>query len=105
GEWIRRAIGVAVLAAVAAILSHVDSRFLTRASLASTTRIEQALLDRLHSRTTPTTTAEGELPIEGTMPSLAGATDWFNSPPLVSDSLRGKVVVVDFWTYSCINCL
>ena len=38
-------------------------------------------------------------------PSLAGATAWLNSPPLTLEGLRGKVVLVDFWTYSCINCL
>jgi thiol-disulfide isomerase/thioredoxin len=38
-------------------------------------------------------------------PSLAGATTWLNSPPLTLEGLRGKVVLVDFWTYSCINCL
>jgi thiol-disulfide isomerase/thioredoxin len=93
------------LLGVVAILFRVDTRFLASASLASTTRIEQALIDRVHPSSTTTTTPEGELPVEGTMPSLSGATDWINSPPLVSDSLRGKVVVVDFWTYSCINCL
>jgi thiol-disulfide isomerase/thioredoxin len=39
------------------------------------------------------------------MPSLSGANAWLNSPPLTAEQLRGKVVVVDFWTYSCINCL
>ncbi|MEW5561066.1 thioredoxin family protein [Enterobacter asburiae] len=39
------------------------------------------------------------------MPPLSGAVQWLNSPPLTSESLRGKVVLVDFWTYSCINCL
>src|SRR6202041_894153 len=42
---------------------------------------------------------------EGPMPDLSGAVSWINSPPLSSKSLRGKVVVIDFWTYSCINCL
>ena len=42
---------------------------------------------------------------EGTFPSLDGAVGWLNSPPLTRESLTGKVVVVDFWTYSCINCL
>ena len=42
---------------------------------------------------------------EGPMPSLSGATGWLNSKPLTSASLRGKVVLVDFWTYSCVNCL
>ena len=39
------------------------------------------------------------------MPSLGGATGWLNSPPLTAASLRGKVVLVEFWTYSCINWL
>jgi thiol-disulfide isomerase/thioredoxin len=43
------------------------------------------------------------LPMEGRMPSLSGATAWLNSPPLTAESLRGKIVVVDFWTYTCIN--
>jgi cytochrome c biogenesis protein CcdA/thiol-disulfide isomerase/thioredoxin len=47
----------------------------------------------------------GDLPVEGEIPSFAGATLWLNSPPLTVEQLRGKVVVVDFWTYSCINCL
>ena len=43
------------------------------------------------------------LPIEGTLPSLVGATTWLNSQPLTPEALRGKVVVVEFWTYTCIN--
>jgi thiol-disulfide isomerase/thioredoxin len=39
------------------------------------------------------------------LPALAGATTWLNSPPLTPEALKGKVVLVDFWTYSCINCL
>jgi thiol-disulfide isomerase/thioredoxin len=42
---------------------------------------------------------------EGRMPELDGAVAWFNSAPLSSNSLRGKVVLVNFWTYSCINSL
>jgi thiol-disulfide isomerase/thioredoxin len=45
------------------------------------------------------------LPIEGTLPPLDGAVEWLNSPPLTAAGLRGKVVVIDFWTYSCVNCL
>lgn len=45
------------------------------------------------------------LPNEGAFPSLAGATAWLNSAPLTSGGLRGKVVLVDFWTYTCINWL
>ena len=45
------------------------------------------------------------LPVEGSMPSLDGATGWLNSPPLTTDELRGKVVLVQFWTYTCVNWL
>ena len=44
-------------------------------------------------------------PVEGELPSLSGAVAWLNSPPLTPQALRGKVVLIDFWTYSCINCL
>ena len=46
-----------------------------------------------------------QLPVEGELPSLDGATGWLNSHPLTADGLRGKVVVVEFWTYTCINWL
>jgi thiol-disulfide isomerase/thioredoxin len=51
--------------------------------------------------------AESQPPLanEGTMPDLGGAVAWLNSSPLSRNSLRGKVVLVDFWTYSCINSL
>ncbi len=45
------------------------------------------------------------LPFEGELPSLSGATAWLNSPPLSADDLQGKVVLIDFWTYTCINWL
>ena len=40
----------------------------------------------------------------GPMPELSGAVQWLNSPPLDREALKGKVVLVDFWTYDCINC-
>jgi thiol-disulfide isomerase/thioredoxin len=51
------------------------------------------------------TPAAVHFPIEGALPSLDGATDWLNSPPLTPAALRGKVVLVDIWTYTCINWL
>jgi thiol-disulfide isomerase/thioredoxin len=42
---------------------------------------------------------------QGALPSLGGATGWLNSPPLTTEELLGKVVLVDFWTYTCINWL
>ncbi len=107
GEWIRRGLGVAVLLGVVAIATGLDTGLLTKLSLGSTTGLEEALLAR--SRPTDTTQshaiAGSTIPVEGQMPSLAGANAWINSPPLTTEGLRGKVVVVDFWTYSCINCL
>jgi thiol-disulfide isomerase/thioredoxin len=50
-------------------------------------------------------TTSTRLPVEGEMPSFAGATGWLNSPPLTVAGLCGKVVLVNFWTYTCINWL
>ncbi len=47
--------------------------------------------------------AADRLPIEGQLPSLDGAVAWLNGPPVTAAELRGKVVLIDFWTYSCIN--
>ncbi|HQU92538.1 MAG TPA: redoxin family protein [Pyrinomonadaceae bacterium] len=52
-----------------------------------------------------TEVAAEQLSNEGQMPSLAGAKDWLNSPKLITEELRGKVVLVSFWTYTCINWL
>ncbi len=51
------------------------------------------------------TAAMASLPVEGELPSLGGATGWLNSQPLTKADLRGKVVLVDIWTYTCINWL
>src|SRR5215472_4437150 len=49
--------------------------------------------------------AAAQLPVEGNLPSLDGATGWLNSPPLTPSGLRGHVVLIDIWTYTCINWL
>ena len=49
--------------------------------------------------------SSARLPVESRLPSLGGATEWLNSPPLTTAELRGKVVLVNFWTYTCINWL
>ncbi len=107
GEWVRRALGALVLAGVAAIALGLDTGLLTRVSLASTGGIEQKLISAVRPAAPPQAPLKaGEpLPVEGEFPSLAGATGWLNSKPLTVQSLRGKVVLVDFWTYSCINCI
>jgi cytochrome c biogenesis protein CcdA/thiol-disulfide isomerase/thioredoxin len=115
GEWIRRGLGVAVLAGVAAIGFGADTGLLTQLSLARTNGLEQALINRLHPRKSTATanvapaaanaSPAERLPVEGQIPALSGAVEWLNSPPLTAKGLRGHVVLVDFWTYSCINCL
>jgi thiol-disulfide isomerase/thioredoxin len=106
-EWIRRVLGVAVLAAVAAVAFGLDRGVLTRLSLASTGGLEQRLLDRFHPAKQPQRIVLNQtIDIsDSATPDLSGATAWINSPPLSLQSLHGKVVLVDFWTYSCINCL
>ena len=49
--------------------------------------------------------ANGQLPLLAPSPPIEGITDWINSEPLTIDQMKGKVVLIDFWTYSCINCI
>jgi len=72
------------------------------------TAMTAGLFTAVHSPGTAAATLARAQPLlgdEGPMPELVGATVWLNSPPLTTKSLRGKVVVVDIWTYSCINSL
>jgi cytochrome c biogenesis protein CcdA/thiol-disulfide isomerase/thioredoxin len=109
--WFRRAIGTAVILGVVAIAFGWDTTLLTKFSFVNTNKAEEhliAALDRskdiVHA-SAPDNAQEEVLLDEGEMPELSGATAWLNSPPLTRKALRGKVVLIDFWTYSCINCL
>ncbi|WP_321815614.1 MULTISPECIES: cytochrome c biogenesis protein DipZ [unclassified Paraburkholderia] len=135
GEHVRRALGALVLVTVGAIAFGLDTRVLVHLPGSPTQDLESRLTQRLSapvaqpvvkrsvrpsvaqqtqranaahivrvSASVPSN--EGvSLPVQGTLPSLDGASAWLNSAPLTPQSLRGKVVVVNFWTYSCINCL
>ncbi|BEP56236.1 cytochrome c biogenesis protein DipZ [Variovorax sp. V118] len=119
GDGVRRLAGAAVLAGVGAIALGLDTGWLARLSLGTTSALEQALVDTLRQDAPQAQRADTgfvrvadtrpvparDLRVEGRLPSLAGATEWINSAPLTPEALRGKVVLVDFWTYSCINCL
>ena len=122
-EGIRKALGVAVLAGVATVALGLDTGVLAQLSYAKTASLEQAVLDKgnreqdaakpfeIASSGIPVMAQEvgepfrSDLPVEARAPSLDGAVDWLNSKPLTMEQLRGKVVLVDFWTYSCINCI
>jgi cytochrome c biogenesis protein CcdA/thiol-disulfide isomerase/thioredoxin len=120
-ERIRQCLGVAVLAGVVTIGLGLDTTILARFSYASTSAIEQTLLNSVHGKPAQSNQLSGgeaknevadkaapfksDLPNEGRAPSLDGAVQWLNSKPLTNAELRGKVVLVDFWTYSCINCI
>jgi cytochrome c biogenesis protein CcdA/thiol-disulfide isomerase/thioredoxin len=114
--WIRRGLGMAVIAGVISIALGWDTSILARVSLTTVgtaTNLEQRLVDQVRSAThapamAPAMMMQGGAAAAETvnvMPSLDGAVQWFNSPPLTREGLRGKVVLIDFWTYSCINCL
>ncbi len=114
GEWVRRGLGLAVLAGVVAIALGADTGVLSRVSYASTNTLEQGLIDKLKPKPNTQTavatadTAGDTLPVLGEMPKLDGATLWLNSAPLTREALRGKVVLVDFWTspasIACARC-
>ena len=106
--WIRRVLGAAVIFGAVAIALGWDTGLLTRFSFVNTAKAEEHLVSALGTKKVAlgrVVEQQSALPDEGPMPELSGAVAWLNSPPLTTKSLRGKVVVIDFWTYSCINCL
>ncbi len=125
GDQVRRVAGIAVLAGVGAIALGVDTGVLGKFSYGISSGLENFLVegpwksapvpksqteeDPSRARARPAFFRESlpsqALPVEGIMPTLDGAKEWINSPPIAANDLRGKVVLVDFWTYSCINCL
>jgi thiol-disulfide isomerase/thioredoxin len=82
-------------------INHNRRYFLTT-MLTTIAATQLGMLGGTKQHLTPATT---ELPIEGELPSLVGAIAWLNSQPLTVDGLRGKVVLINFWTYTCINWL
>jgi thiol-disulfide isomerase/thioredoxin len=103
GIWIRRALGAALIMGLVAIAPSWDTNLLANFSFVNMAKGGERLIDAFHSASS----AEfgSALADEGPMPDLGGAIGWLNSAPLSVKSLRGKVVLVDFWTYTCINSL
>jgi cytochrome c biogenesis protein CcdA/thiol-disulfide isomerase/thioredoxin len=108
-EWLRRGAGVLALLAVVGIASGTTDRLAGVGDSRLASELERKVIDGvpvLLEKLVSSARAEdiGQLPDMGAMPSLDGATQWLNSPPLSNEQLRGKVVLVDFWTFDCINC-
>jgi thiol-disulfide isomerase/thioredoxin len=120
-DSIQKAVGIVVLCGVSIIAPGLDTGLLARASYASTAALEQSVIDHFSQSQESPETADAikvgstavppgqpyrsPLPTEGHAPALDGAAVWLNSPPLSMEQLRGKVVLIEFWTYSCINCI
>ncbi|MFS2068611.1 cytochrome c biogenesis protein DipZ [Pseudomonas sp. CT11-2] len=105
--WLRRGAGAGVLVAAAVIATGTDNRLLAGTSSEGVTSVEQQVLETVPKVVDYLVSKVKADPMDaakGAMPSLSGAVEWLNSPALSNDSLRGKVVLVDFWTYDCINC-
>jgi cytochrome c biogenesis protein CcdA/thiol-disulfide isomerase/thioredoxin len=119
--WWRPALGVVMLAAAFAVAFGLDQTLQTHLG-SYTTALQRHTeesgyatkhLSTLRSATAgvkldPTAAPHSNLPVYATAPDFAGISDWLNTPgdkPLTIAGLRGKVVLIDFWTYSCINCL
>jgi len=119
---VRRILGTLTIATVVALFFGWDRALFADAALVRTARAEELLVSRLAPAGRPPIDAGlsfddvaanearrralTALPVmEGTLPSFRGGTEWLNSPPLTPESLRGKVVLVDFWTFACYNCL
>ncbi|MGW8466100.1 cytochrome c biogenesis protein DipZ [Pseudomonas sp. CLCA07] len=105
--WLRRGTGVAVLAAAAVISTGADKTLLAGTSSEGVSSLEKGVLEtvpKVVDYFVSKVKADTMDNAQGAMPSLNGAVEWLNSPALTNDSLKGKVVLVDFWTYDCINC-
>lgn len=120
GKWgalSHRLLGAATIATVLALFLGLDTVFLSRlpAGLFPAARLERRLSGAITAAPAGGSVAAPgaaeasagapSLPVLGEMPEFVKIASWLNSPPLTSEGLRGRVVLVDFWTYSCINCI
>jgi cytochrome c biogenesis protein CcdA/thiol-disulfide isomerase/thioredoxin len=116
---VQRALGAVLILTAVAMIARVDVRaekaiadHAPNANLAAGLEDSGAVGKRLNRIRPPARFAEpapagprSKLPVLGTAPDFTGTQRWFNSQPLSLAALRGRVVLVDFWTYTCINCI
>lgn len=122
-EWIRKSFGVLMILAALAIALHYDVKlqqfaieYIPFLNIEDNALVKKEL-DKLKSASTVNINKNFILPDESTLkeggilpkiamvPELVGITGWINTDPLTMQQLQGKVVLIDFWTYSCINCI
>ncbi len=106
----RRALALAGIVGFVALALCSDANVLARFHIMNTAEAEDGFIGAFHPRKLAAYATLGggfrsSLGDEGAMPDLAGAIGWLNSAPLSRKLLRGKVVLVNFWTYTCINSL
>src|SRR3954452_11758898 len=114
-QGLRTGLGVLMAVAALALVFNADTKLQTwfpdythslqGVERTSVARHELAKLQRRGASRFKAQTAADKMPNYGAAPDFAGISQWINSKPLTLPHLRGKVVLVDFWTYSCINCL
>lgn len=124
-ERIRQAFGIIMIVTAIFMITNLDRRFQTWAVqylplfiIDNNVQVSQQLQQTLHPQDTKSITGKPmdisaltnesivkKLPDLGNAPELPTADSWINSEPLSLASLKGKVVLIDFWTYSCINCI
>ncbi|TAK01252.1 MAG: thioredoxin family protein, partial [Candidatus Manganitrophaceae bacterium] len=114
GPLSHKALGALTLATVVALFFNLDTLLLAKlpGSLFIANQIEKRLAGTTRSESDGfgpdsalAANKKSPYPVLGNMPEFTQVTAWLNSPPLTKESLRGKVVLIDFWTYSCINCI
>ena len=111
---LRRAMGILIAATTLAVALGADTRFQTalpgyttwvQNKIERNATAKRELAKTVHPRATRVKAEAAGLPDFGPAPDFIAGGQWFNSAPLSLRQLRGKVVLIDFWTYSCINCL
>ena len=119
GRRVQRALGIVMVVTALAIALNLDVRFQTAlashfpdavvnptGALERSSAVEKRLADLRGAVAVRARVARGgEAADYGPAPDFTGTQRWFNSQPLTLARLRGKVVLIDFWTYTCINCL
>ena len=118
GPALQRGLGAVMVVTAGLMFADLDIRFQTALAndlpgfVTNPTRalersgaVEDRLADLRGESRFDSDRARSELPVLGPAPEFTGTQRWFNSPPLTQAALRGRVTLIDFWTYTCINCI